>query len=139
MITTNVQADTSSNIITKKGYKYNIPNSYTGRSTSLSNTNEFMIGGGTYFSGLWTPSLFHFKYNDVLGSSSSVTILSFPGGMSSSSRINFEIIDKLGTNVYVTASDSNVIYFGEITFLSDWTTLTNADFYTLNCIYGGTC
>ena len=63
--------------------------------------------------------LFHFKYNDVLGSSSSVTILIFTGGMSSSSRVNFEIIDKVGTNVYVSASSSNLIYFGEITFSAD--------------------
>jgi hypothetical protein len=139
MITANVADEKSSNIITNKGFSFNIPNSYTGRSYSLSNSNEFMIGGGKYSGGFWIPSLFHFKYMDKTGSSSSVTTLSFSGDMSASSRISFEILDKVGTKIYISTSSSNVLYFGEITFSTDWATLENSVFYTFNCLYSGTC
>jgi hypothetical protein len=76
-----------------------------------------MIGGAAYLGGVWTPVLFHFVYQ---GSDSTVKTISFPGDMSSSSRVSFNIYDRVGSKLYVTASVSNVIYFGELTFSSDW-------------------
>jgi hypothetical protein len=68
-----------------------------------------MIGGATYSGGIWTPVLFHFFYE---GLASTVTTISFSGGMSSSSRVSFNIHDRVGSVLYVSASVSNVIYFG---------------------------
>jgi hypothetical protein len=109
MITTNSVSDTSSSIITSSGYIFNIQNSYTGKSQALTKQNEFMIGGATYSGGIWTPVLFNFFY---LGSESRVTTISFPGEMSSSSRVSFNIHDRVISVLYVSASVSNVIYFG---------------------------
>jgi hypothetical protein len=117
MITSNSVSDTSSSILTSSGYIFKIPNSYTGKSQALTNQNKFMIGGATYSGGVWTPVLFHFFYS---GSASTVTTISFSGSMSSSSRVSFNILERVGSKLYVSASVFNVIYLGELTFSSDW-------------------
>jgi hypothetical protein len=117
MITTNSVSDTSSSIVTSSGYIFKIQNSYTGKSQVLTNQNEFMIGGATYSGGVWRPVLFHFVYQ---GSASTVKTITFSGGMSSSSLVSFNIYDRVGTGLYVSASVSNFMYLGEIIFSSNW-------------------
>jgi hypothetical protein len=79
-----------------------------------------MIGGATYAGGIWTPALFHFFYQ---GTASTVTTYNFSGDMNSSSHMSLDIVDRVGTILYVSASVDNLIYFGQLQFSSDWSTL----------------